>query len=159
MFRGSFEHGLDDKGRFILPQKFRRELEEEKYFIISRGVGRCLFIFKVKEWESLESYLTSRSLFDMDALKLQRFLLGEAAEVQVDNQGRLAIPQPLRQYARIEKDVIIIGLGSRIEIWNKGRWEAMGAEFSDENLEASARAIGMAPNPTGSNVLSPLGSP
>jgi len=149
---------LDDKGRIIIPQKFRRELEEDKYFIITRGVGRCLLIFRIEQWSRLEKALSERSLFDMDALKLQRFLLGEANEVQVDSQGRVAIPQSLRQYARIEKDVVIVGLVSRIEIWNKGRWDAMSAEYTDESLEASARAVGLTQPPQGTDVLPSLSS-
>jgi MraZ protein len=121
MLLGEYKHNLDIKGRVAIPAKFREELKAGA--IITRGLDRCLFLFGVKEWETLIQKLLSLPLSQANSRAFVRLMLAGAAQVEFDNQGRILIPEYLRNYAGLKKQVIITGLYSRVEIWDNELWE------------------------------------
>ena len=120
MFMGEYDHTLDPKGRMIVPAKFRDELGER--FILTLGLDGCLFAYPMQEWEQFLEGL-KKLPGTRDARQLQRHFLAGAADVEVDKQGRFLIPQRLREQAGLEKDVLLVGVLSKIEIWSRERWE------------------------------------
>ncbi|MHB1455424.1 MAG: division/cell wall cluster transcriptional repressor MraZ [Armatimonadota bacterium] len=141
MFRGGFNHSLDDKNRVIIPQKLRYELGED--FVITKGLNKCLWVFSTEEFRKLDATISAQPKLDVHALRLQRFLLAEAIDANTDIQGRVAIPSNLREHAEIEKEVMVIGAGNRIEIWSKQRWDEITGAITDEMVCESAKAIGL----------------
>jgi len=141
MFRGGFAHSVDDKGRLIVPLKFRSLLGEK--FVITKGIDGCLWVFPEEEFRELDERLKSRPMFDPVAVRLQRFFSGEAVDTSADSQGRVAIPLNLRDYAGISKDAMIIGAGNRIEIWSKTSWDNLNEVLTDELITASAKDLGI----------------
>lgn len=121
MFMGEYNHTLDAKGRLIVPSKFREVLGDG--FVVTKGMDGCLFVFANSEWLSFAEKLHTLPMIDKEARQFTRFFLAGAAEVEVDKQGRILIPAVLREFADITKDAVLIGVGSRIEIWSKERWE------------------------------------
>jgi MraZ protein len=121
MLLGEYKHNLDIKGRVAIPAKFREELKAGA--IITRGLDKCLFLFGVKEWETLIQKLLSLPLSQANSRAFVRLMLAGAAQVEFDNQGRILIPEYLRNYAGLKKQVIITGLYSRVEIWDNELWE------------------------------------
>lgn len=117
---GEYQHSLDTKGRLIIPAKFREELGSMA--VITRGLDNCLFLFPQKEWLRLEEKLKALPLTKADARQFVRFFFSGAAECEQDRQGRIMLPQNLRSYGQIEKEVAVIGVSSRIEIWSQQRW-------------------------------------
>lgn len=140
MFRGGFAHNLDDKGRVIVPQKFRLNLGER--FVITKGLDRCLWVFTEEEFRKLDERLKAQPILDPNAVRLQRFFSAEAADSTADSQGRVALPANLREYASIEKEAVIVGAGNRLEIWSKPRWEQTTQDLSDDVIRESAKEIG-----------------
>ena len=118
---GEYNHTLDAKGRLIIPSKFREVLGDE--FVVTKGMDGCLFVFADPEWQTFEEKLRSLPMIDKEARQFTRFFLAGAANVEVDKQGRILLPSVLREFADISKDAVLIGVGSRIEIWSKDRWE------------------------------------
>lgn len=141
MFRGGFAHSIDDKGRMIIPQKFRLLLGEK--FVITKGLDKCLWLFAEDEFRKLDEHLKAQPMLDPNAVRLQRFFSGEAVDGTTDAQGRVALPSNLRGYAGIEKEVMIVGAGNRIEIWRKSGWDGLSDSLSDELIRESAREIGV----------------
>lgn len=141
MFRGAHYHSVDDKGRVIIPQRFRSELGNT--FVITKGLNRCLFVFRETDFQEMERKLQTQPALDRHTIVLQRWFSAEAVETQVDNQGRVAIPGSLREFASIEEEVAIIGTGSRIEIWSRSGWDAFNASLSDEEIMHSAVEVGL----------------
>ena len=141
MFRGGFAHSVDDKGRVIVPQKFRLLLGER--FVVTKGLDRCLWVFPDEEFRKLDAQLDAQPMLDPNAVRLLRFFSGEAVDAAGDPQGRVALPSNLRGYAGIEREVMIIGAGNRIEIWNKAAWDATSASMTDEAIRQSAKEIGL----------------
>ena len=137
LFMGEYNHTMDAKGRLIVPAKFR-EAGGDK-FIVTKGLDSCLFVFTEEKWESVVASIGHMSLTNKDARSFSRFLIGGAGECEVDKQGRILIPNNLRSYARLEKDVVLVGVGSRVEIWNREAWESAseydGIEELAEGLE------------------------
>ncbi len=131
MFYGEYQHSVDPKGRVIIPSKFREGLGEK--FIVTKGLDSCLFAYSPDEWTSLENKLRALPFTDKDVRTFIRFFFSGAAECEVDKQGRILIPQNLREYAGLEKDIAIIGVSSRVELWNKNTWEEYN---SDDNMSA-----------------------
>lgn len=129
MLMGEYHHSIDEKGRMIIPSKFRSELGES--FIVTRGLENCLFVYSNSEWEKITNKLNKLPFTKKDARNFNRFFLSGAIEVELDKQGRINISNPLATYANLEKDVVIIGVGDRLEIWAKDRWE----NFFDENSD------------------------
>lgn len=122
MFMGEYYHTIDNKGRMILPAKLREGLGDK--FIATKGLDNCLFVYPMDEWKVLENKLKSLPFTRADARAFVRFFFSGATECEFDKQGRILIPSNLRQYAQLEKDVVIIGVSSRVEIWSKELWEA-----------------------------------
>jgi len=122
LFYGEYQHSVDAKGRVIIPSKFREGLGEK--FILTKGLDNCLFAYSLEEWSNLEAKLRSLPFTDKDVRAFVRFFFAGAAEVEVDKQGRILIPQNLREYAGLEKDVYIIGVSTRVEVWDKSKWES-----------------------------------
>ena len=121
MYTGEYNHTVDSKGRLILPSKLREALGEE--FVVTKGVDGCLFVYDKTEWSHFEEKLNTLSITNRESRKALRFFLSGAASVEVDKQGRILIPASLKEHAALEKDVVLIGVGSRMEIWSKERWE------------------------------------
>ncbi len=133
MFMGEFHHNIDDKARLVLPSKFREELGES--FIITRGLDGCLFVYSMGEWQNITKKLNTLSFTKKDARAFVRFFLSGATECQIDKQGRIAIPTPLVNYAKLEKECVVIGVNDRLEIWSDnnftGYFDANEDKISD----------------------------
>ena len=136
MFMSEYNHTVDAKGRLIIPSKFREILGEE--FVISKGMDGCLFVYANEDWKAFEQKLTSLPLINKEARQFARFFLAGAAQVEVDKQGRILLPANLREFAGLDKDVVLVGVGSRIEIWRKEKWDNA---VDDENMDAIASAM------------------
>ena len=121
MFMSEYNHSIDAKGRMIVPAKFREALGND--FIVTQGLDGCLFVFPNSEWQVFEEKLRSLPVSNKDARKFSRFFLAGAAQVELDGQGRILLPAVLRNFAGLEKDAVVVGVGSRVEIWDKSRWE------------------------------------
>jgi MraZ protein len=134
MFIGEYRHNLDVKGRLILPAKFRSCLGER--CIATRGLDHCLFVFPLEEWQGMEEKLRNLPLTKKEARAFSRFFFSGATECELDGQGRVLLPPSLREYAHISKEVAIIGVSSRIEIWAADHWDeyCTGAEETYEEL-------------------------
>ena len=134
MFMSEYSHSIDAKGRVIIPAKFRDELGET--FVVTQGLDGCLFVFPNSEWPAFEEKLKALPMANKDARKFVRFFLAGAALAEVDKQGRILIPSVLREFAALEKDVVLVGVGTRVEIWDKKRWEeSTSFEDMDEIAE------------------------
>ena len=138
MFMGEYEHSLDAKGRLFLPAKFREQLGER--FVITKGLDNCLFVYTRQEWKLLEEKLHKLPLAKKEARAFVRFFFSGATEAEPDKQGRVLLPQSLRTHAALEKDVIVVGVASRIELWDKAKWEAYTAA-SDEAVADIAEEL------------------
>lgn len=138
MLIGEYEHSLDVKGRLIMPAKLRTDMGEK--FIITKGLDGCLFVFSQNEWSNFESKLKELPLTNKNARDFVRFFLSGATECEIDKQGRFLLVNTLREYAEITKEVIIIGVGTRLEIWNKDKWKKYN---SNENISADTIAENM----------------
>ena len=138
MLIGEYEHSLDAKGRLIMPAKLREDIGEK--FIITKGLDGCLFGFSQAEWNNFEEKLKTLPLTNKNARDFVRFFLSGATECEIDKQGRFLIAGNLSEYAQMEKEIAIIGVGTRIEIWNKEKWKEYN---SDENISADAIAENM----------------
>ena len=123
IFLGQFEHGVDDKSRLFLPARFR-EKNATATFILTQGLERCLFLFPPSAWEALAGKLDQLPLANkVEERAFKRTLLAAASETEVDAQGRILIPQILREYAGIRREAVVIGVLHHVEIWAKDRWE------------------------------------
>jgi len=125
MFYGEYLHSIDRKGRLILPAKFRESAKAhfiEKFFV-TRGLDKCLFMFSEEEWRTQETKFKAISFTKQQARTFNRLYFSGAVEVIADKQGRILIPQYLKDFAQIKKDVIIVGVSNRIEIWAKDKWQ------------------------------------
>lgn len=120
MFMGEYNHTVDPKGRLIVPSKFREQLGNE--FVVTKGLDGCLFVYTMEEWHNVEEKFRSVSGASKDARKFSRFFFAGAASVELDKQGRMLLPPVLREYANIQKDVVLAGVLNRVEIWDKDRW-------------------------------------
>lgn len=135
---GEYKHNLDTKGRIIMPSKFRELLDGQ--FVITRGLDRCLFAYTEEEWSRIEEKLKTLPLTKKDARKFTRLFFSGAAFVEIDKQGRINIPQNLREYAELTKDCTVIGVSNRIEIWDSAAWEDFYTE-SEDNFEDIAEDL------------------
>ncbi|MDR1642040.1 MAG: division/cell wall cluster transcriptional repressor MraZ [Clostridiales bacterium] len=129
MFRGEFFHTMDAKGRACMPAKFREGLGTS--FILTKGLDGCLLVYAMPEWEKIEEQASKLPLTDKDARKFLRFFIGSASEAEPDSQARFNIPQSLRDYAGLEKDIVSLGLTNRIELWGKEKWDKYNSDSSD----------------------------
>ena len=138
MFMGEYNHTIDAKGRLIIPSKFRESLGEG--FVITKGLDGCLFAYDNQEWNAFEEKLRALPLSRKDTRQFARFFLAGAAEVEVDKQGRILIPSNLREFAGLLKDVVLVGVASRVEIWSKEKWDSLQEE-DDEAVEDIAERM------------------
>jgi len=128
VFMGEYLHTIDNKGRLIFPAKFRDELGE--LFIATKGLDNCLFVYTRSEWAILEEKLKKLPLAKPEARAFVRFFFSGAAELECDKQGRVLLPTNLREYARLDKEVVVIGVSTRIEVWNKAAWDEYNQQVS-----------------------------
>ena len=137
MFIGEFRHNLDNKGRLAIPAKFRKNLAPKA--IITRGLDNCLFIYPQKDWESLLQKLMNLPLSQANSRAFARFMLAGAAEIELDSQGRILIPDYLRKFANLNKKSIIAGLNNRIEIWDENNWIDYKSKTEKEATEIAEK--------------------
>ena len=131
MFSGAYEHSIDEKGRTVIPARFRAQLGET--FVMTKGVHGCLWVFSEQDWPQVQHKLVPRSFLDERGIKLERYFLGAACECTPDRQGRVSIPQMLMDHAGIRTgdSVWVVGLTDKVEIWNKSRWDEFNAGLTD----------------------------
>lgn len=129
MFIGEYQHALDSKNRMIVPSKLREELGNK--FVITKGLDGCLYAYPQDEWKKLEEKMKTLPLTNRDARSFVRFFFAGACEIEMDKQGRGLIPQNLKEYAGIEKEIVSIGVLTRVEIWSKEKWQ----EYNDSNVD------------------------
>lgn len=133
MLIGEYQHNMDLKGRVTVPSKFREDLGDK--FYVTKGLDGCLFIQSAAEWDRLVEKITAIPI--SKGREIQRHFFSGATEVEPDKQGRILIPQSLRDYAKLDKDVTVIGSANRAEIWDTARWKAYMENQTDEVVEAS----------------------
>lgn len=136
MFMGEYNHTIDAKGRLIIPAKFRELLGTE--FVLTRGLDGCLFIYPVDEWKAFEQKLRALPLTNKNARTFSRFFVAGAAMCELDRQGRVLVPQTLREFAGLEKDVVLAGNLDRIEVWSKDKWSE-NCDYDDMNEIAESK--------------------
>jgi MraZ protein len=143
MLLGEFRHNLDIKGRMAIPAKFRDKLEAGA--IITRGIDNCLFVFANNEWEILAKKLVALPLAQANSRAFARLMLAGATDVELDNQGRILIPDYLRKYAGLSKSVIVAGLYNRIEVWDEAAWTTykVKTESSSEEIAEQLGELGI----------------
>ena len=121
MFMGEFNHNIDSKGRLMLPSKLREQMRGDE-FVLTRGLDNCLFLYPIDEWKILEEKIKTLPLTKKDSRAFVRFLFSGATNDTLDKQGRIKIPENLKEFAGMEKEVVVTGALNRIEIWSKDRW-------------------------------------
>lgn len=141
MLIGEFEHSLDAKGRLIMPAKLREDIGEK--FIITKGLDGCLFAFSIEEWKNFEQKLRTLPISNKDARAFSRFFFAGAIECEIDKQGRFLISSNLREFANFIKDVVIVGMDSRIEIWSKEKWQKCDEDISAEEIAQKMEMLGI----------------
>ena len=129
MFMGEFHHNIDEKGRLIIPSKFRNDLG--KKFIITRGIEKCIFVYSLDEWNNIVNELNELPFTRKNARTFMRMLMSGATECELDNNGRINIPSPLIDYASIKKECTVVGVGDRLEIWSSEGFD----NFFNENID------------------------
>ena len=137
---GEYHHNIDNKGRLIIPAKFREALGDE--FVITRGLDQCLFGYSMNEWKHIEEKLKTLPLTKKDARAFTRFFFSGATECEIDKQGRVNIASPLVNYAKLEKECVILGVSNRIEIWSKRQWEDYFTESEDSFADIAENMVG-----------------
>jgi MraZ protein len=134
MFYGENQHSIDPKGRVIIPMKYRHKLGNA--FMITRGLEKCLFVYSPEEWEKVVESLGTLNSAEKNARDVTRFFFNNAEECELDSQGRVLVPQNLREYAGLAKDVYINGVKNRVEIWDKKIYEDYKDESTFESIAA-----------------------
>lgn len=138
MFQGEYQHGLDAKGRLILPVRIREELGPK--FVLTKGLDGCLFIYTPQSWEAFSQSLHRLSTSNKDARRLVRHFIGSSVECESDKQGRFLIPPVLRSFADIDKEVTVLGVTDRVELWSTEKYEAYQND-DDVSIEEIAGAL------------------
>lgn len=141
MFMGEYNHTIDSKGRLIIPSKFREDLGQE--FVITKGLDGCLFVFPRNEWEAFEGKLRSLPLIHKSARKFSRFFLAGATTCELDRQGRILVPGTLREFAGMDKEVVLTGMLDRIEVWSKEKWNENNSYEDMDDIAASMQELGL----------------
>ncbi len=138
LFRGVNSLNLDAKGRFAIPTRYRERLKDRcasQLVITVDPDDHCLLIYPAPEWQEIERKLMNLPTFNKAARRLQRLLVGHAVEVDMDGQGRVLLPPPLREFAQMDKHAVLIGQGSKFELWDEGRWNEARESWLEEDLE------------------------
>lgn len=141
MFMGEYNHTVDTKGRLIVPSKFRELPGDE--FVVTKGLDGCLFVYSGDEWKLMETKFREVSQFSKEARKFARFFFAGAATCEVDKQGRVLLPANLREFAGIEKEVVLAGVVNHIEIWNKDRWQDTNEYDDVEEIAEHMASLGL----------------
>ena len=142
MFMGEYLHSLDSKNRVSVPAKYRERLGTS--FILTKGLDSCLFVYPEEEWEIFENKLKALPLTNQGARQFVRFFFAGAVECTPDKQGRILIPQTLKRYSQIEKDIVFIGTGNRIEVWSKEKWDEYNHQaFNVNELAKQMEELGI----------------
>ena len=137
MFIGEHSHNLDDKGRLAIPKKFRADLASGA--VVTRGLDNCLFLFTKPEWQKLAEKLASLPFAQANTRAFARLMLAGAMDVEVDKQGRVILPEYLRQFAGLKKSTVIAGLYSRLEIWDETKWAMYKGQTEAESGSIAER--------------------
>ena len=138
---GEYEHSIDAKGRVIMPAKLRNDMGEK--FIVTKGLDGCLFAFSQNEWFNFETKLKTLPLSDKNARNFVRFFLSGATECEIDKQGRFLLPNNLRVVANLNKEAVIIGVGTRLEIWDKETWQSCDENISADEIAENMTMLGI----------------
>lgn len=143
MFYGEHDHTIDRKGRLIIPSRFRQVLKEHygDRCVVTRGLDRCLFLFPEDEWRTQESKFRALSFTKQEARRFNRFYFSGAAELGFDRQGRVLIPPYLKEYAGIKRDVVLVGVSNRIEIWDREEWKKFYEEFKESYEQVAEKLL------------------
>ena len=141
MFMGTYNHTIDAKGRLIIPSKYRDVLGDT--FVVTQGLDGCLFVYAIDDWKVFEAKLASLPLINQEARQFARFFLSGAQYVTVDKQGRILMPQDLREFAGLEKDVVLAGMGGRIEIWSLENWDKNSEEVDINQISQGMINLGL----------------
>lgn len=141
MFMGEYNHTIDTKGRLIIPSKFREKLGDE--FVVTKGLDGCLFVYPNSEWKTFEEKLKTLPITNKNARQFSRFFLAGASTCEVDKQGRILLPSVLREFAELEKEVVLVGVLSRIEIWSKSRWDISNTYDDMEEIAEHMQDLGL----------------
>ena len=139
MFRGQFQHSLDIKGRVVIPVKFREGIGD--VFFITRTKEKCLLAYTEEEWSQIEKTASELPMTDPEVKKYIRMFIGNVAEVEPDAQGRIVIPQNLRDHAGLIKDIIYVGMANHIEIWSKEEWDSQFAEDEPDDQSQTEKMV------------------
>jgi MraZ protein len=137
MFLGRYAHNLDAKGRLAIPARYREALAEG--VVLTRGIDRCLALYPLAAWRPLAEKVAALPLTDADARNFRRLVFAEAADLELDGQGRILIPPDLRRYADIEREALVVGVDTSIEIWSPARWNALSASLDADGAEIAQR--------------------
>ena len=141
MFMGRYNHTIDPKGRLSIPSKYREILGDE--YVVSKGMDGCLFVYANDAWKAFEEKLASLPLINREARQFARFFLSGAQYVTVDKQGRILMPQDLREFAGLEKDVVLAGAGGRIEIWSLEKWNENTDQTDIDQISQGMMDLGL----------------
>lgn len=143
MFYGEFQHTVDQKGRIIIPSAFREELNVK--FMLTKGLEECLFIFSMPRWNSLVEKLETLPLSNTNARSFTRFFFSSAAQCEMDKNYRILVPPDLRNHAELEKEISIVGVGNRVEVWSRDRWEKyiQGDSLNPDSLSDTFAMLGI----------------
>ena len=141
MFMCEYNHTVDAKGRVIVPAKFREVLGDA--FVVCKGLDHCLYVYSNEDWDDFAKQLSTLPLTNKEARQFVRFFLSGASQVEVDKMGRILVPQSLRQYADLDKDVVLAGVGHRIEIWSKERWDGESASGDMDEIAETMDKLGI----------------
>lgn len=139
MLMGEYEHSLDEKGRVTIPSRLRDDLQT--HFVITKGLDGCLFLYPMEEWGKMEERLKSLPMTNANARAFARLFLAGAQDVEVDKQFRVVIPPRLREHAGIEKEVVLVGVSTRVELWARERWEGYQAEAQTSYEEIAEKMV------------------
>lgn len=138
MLIGEYQHTIDAKGRMIVPAKFRDDLGAS--FVITRGLDGCLFGYPMEQWQALQNKLKETPQSSRESRAFTRYFYSAATEVELDKQGRINIPQTLREHAKLEKDCRVVGVSDRIEVWSEESWQAFITQ-TEENFDELAESM------------------
>ncbi|MBI3252328.1 MAG: division/cell wall cluster transcriptional repressor MraZ [Candidatus Omnitrophica bacterium] len=149
MFYGEHEHSIDRKGRLIIPAKFREAFKENyvERFFVTRGLDTCLFVFTEEEWKKQESRFKSLPFTNAQSRHFNRLYFSGACEVTCDRQGRILVPQYLKDFAQVKRDVVVVGISNRMEIWSKENWGQFYKNTKDSFEKIAENIFGNAENP------------
>ena len=140
MFRGVNSIHVDDKGRLAIPTRYRFRLQEEakgQLIVTIDTEARCLLLYPLPEWERIEKKVEALPSFNKAARRIQRLLIGHATDVELDGHGRILLPPPLREYAALQKNIMLVGQGKKFEIWDEESWNQTRENWIEDGLEGT----------------------